>query len=69
VASHEQIEELRIKIENFKRTKQLSRGAIREWCDSLICDAEEELRRLTADEQQPLPNSHGRTIPFDRQVE
>jgi hypothetical protein len=53
VAPHEQIEELRSKIENFKRTRRMSKGAIRDWVNSLIEDAEEELRRLTSTDREP----------------
>ena len=43
------VEELRIKIGNYKRTRQTAVGPIRAWCDRLIRDAEDELQRLDAD--------------------
>ena len=44
-------EELRIKISNYKRTRQTAVGPIRGWCDRLIQEAEDELRRLTSEAQ------------------
>ena len=48
---HTDADELRIKISNYKRTRQTSVGPIRAWCDRLIQDAEDELRRLSSDVQ------------------
>src|SRR5687767_5687846 len=47
-------DELRVKIQNYKRTRQTAVGPIRAWCDRLIRDAEEELQQWTG-RQQPLP--------------
>jgi hypothetical protein len=46
-------EEMRIRIENYKRTRRMAVGPIRKWCDSLIKDAERELHRLTNDPPPP----------------
>jgi len=61
---HEPFEEdvvtLRTKIENFKRTREWSKGSVREWCNRLIASAEDELRRLrAADAGRALPRGRG----------
>jgi len=64
---HEPFEEdvvtLRTKIENFKRTREWSKGSVREWCNRLIASAEDELRRLGA---LPMPVER---LPRGRGVE
>jgi hypothetical protein len=54
---------LRQKIENFKRTREWSKGSVREWCNRLIASAEDELRRMGA---LPMPVEH---LPRGRSIE
>ena len=51
MSSRAHAEELRIKIGNYKRTRQTSVGPLRAWCDRLILEAEDELRRLSSEAQ------------------
>ena len=48
--SHRDPGDLRVMIENYKRTREWSRGKVRAWCDALIADAERELRHVVAPE-------------------
>ena len=52
----EQIADLEMRLKNYRRTRRISPSSMLRWCDTLIREAETELRRLNASghhEQRP----------------
>jgi hypothetical protein len=44
----EEIADLEMRLKNYRRTRRISPSSMLRWCDTLIRDAEAELRTLTA---------------------
>ena len=59
----ERIADLEMRLMNYRRTRQLSPSSMLRWCDTLIRDAETELRRLTATGRPDRRSASGSSQP------